>query len=89
MKTQSTRLALLLSAMEATQWCRLGFQVEDLGLACYANIFLHLCSICRGLVFCSISFHALAVSAKAGHATLYLITPWQYLPRLGILGNHT
>ena len=26
---QSTRLALRLSAEEATQWCRLGFQVED------------------------------------------------------------
>ena len=25
----SPRLALRLSAMEATQWCRLGFQVED------------------------------------------------------------
>ena len=25
---QSTRLALRLSAEEATQWCRLGFQVE-------------------------------------------------------------
>ena len=31
MKTQhqSPRLALRLSAMEATRWCRLGFQVED------------------------------------------------------------
>ena len=31
MKTrrQSPRLALQLSAMEATRWCRLGFQVED------------------------------------------------------------
>ena len=31
MKTQhqSPHLALRLSAMEATRWCRLGFQVED------------------------------------------------------------
>ena len=31
MKTQrqSPRLALWLSAVEVTQWCRLGFQVED------------------------------------------------------------
>ena len=31
MKTQrqSPRLALRLSAIEATRWCRLGFQVED------------------------------------------------------------
>ena len=32
-----------------------------------------------------ISYHALAVSAQAWHSTLYLITPWQYLLRLGIL----
>ena len=25
------------------------------------------------------------VSAEAWHATLYLVTPWQYLPRLGML----
>ena len=31
-------------------------------------------SICQGLA-----------SAEAWHAVLYLITPWQYLPRLGIL----
>ena len=41
-------------------------------------------SICLGLAFYSISYHALAVSAEAWHAILYLITPWQYLPRLGM-----
>ena len=33
----------------------------------------------------SISYHALAVSAEAWHAILYLITPWQHPPRLGML----
>ena len=32
-------------------------------------------SICPGLACYSISYHALAVSAQAWHATLYLITP--------------
>ena len=32
------------------------------------------------------SLHSMIeVSAEAWHATLYLITPWQYLPRLGML----
>ena len=42
-------------------------------------------SICRGLACYSISCHALAVSAEAWHAILYLVTPWQYPPRLGTL----
>ena len=49
------------------------------------DILSHLGSICQGLACYSISYHALAVSAEAWHATLYLITPWQYLPRLGML----
>ena len=55
------------------------------GLAFYSNILSRLGSICRGLAFYSISYHALAVSAEAWHAILYLVTPWQYLPRLGML----
>ena len=32
------------------------------------------------------SLHSMiAISAKAWHALLYLVTPWQYLPRLGML----
>ena len=32
------------------------------------------------------SLHSMIeVSAEAWHATLYLITPWQHLPRLGML----
>ena len=37
----------------------------------------------RGLAFYSISDQASAVSAKVWHDILYLITPWQYQPRLG------
>ena len=50
-------------------------------------ILLRLGSISRGLTSYSISCqsHTLAVSAEAWHAILYLITPWQYLPRLGML----
>ena len=55
-------------------------------------------SIRRGLASYSISYYALAVSAdawhvyhslavstEAWHAILYLITPWQYPQRLGML----
>ena len=44
-------------------------------------------SICQGLACYSISghCHAFAVSAEAWHAILYLVAPWQYLPRLGML----
>ena len=42
-------------------------------------------SISRGLAFCSISYHALAKSAEAWHSVLYLVTPWQSPPRLGML----
>ena len=38
-----------------------------------------------GLACYAILYHALAVSAEAWHAKLYLVTPWQYLPRLGML----
>ena len=41
-------------------------------------------SIRQGLACYSISYHALAVSAEAWHAILYLITPWWYPPRLAI-----
>ena len=41
---------------------------------------------CRGLACFSISYHALTV-CQAWHSFLYLFTPWQYLPRLGILFN--
>ena len=45
----------------------------------------HLGSIQPGWACYSISYHALAVSAKAGHAILYLITPRQYPLTLGML----
>ena len=41
-------------------------------------------SIRRGSAFHSISYHALAVSAEALHAILYLVTSGQYPPRLGM-----
>ena len=34
---------------------------------------------------CSLGMLFLAVSIEAWYAILYLITPWQYLPRLGML----
>ena len=46
------------------------------------DILSRLGSNCRGLACYSISYHALAVSAEAWHATRYPITLWQYLPRL-------
>ena len=57
-----------------------------LGWACLSR----LASICHGLACYSISYHALAVSAEAWRAILYLITLWQYPPawqlaRLGML----
>ena len=51
------------------------------GLACLSR----LGSIRQGLASYSISYHALAASAEAWHDILYLITPWQYPPRLGKL----
>ena len=59
--------------------------LSHLGSICQAD------SICQGLACHSISCHSLAVSAKqivsakAWHAILYLVTPGQYLPRLGML----
>ena len=53
------------------------------GLACY--ILSRLGSNRRGLACYSISYHALAVTAEAWHAILYLITSWQYLPWLSML----
>ena len=107
MKTQcqSPRLALRLSAVEATQWCRLGFQVEDDSqdqhriqqilqiddaADCAGSLELT-CMKCQKRVsqhlhnLSPFSLHSMIeVFAKALHATLYLITPWQYPPRLGI-----
>ena len=111
MKTQrqSSRLAHRLSAVEATRWCRLGFQVEDdsqdhvergaeqilqiddaadcagsLDLTCMkcdkVSVAEHLYNLSP------FSLHSMIeVSAEAWHAILYLITPWQYPPRLGKL----
>ena len=112
MKTQrqSPRLALRLSAVEATRWCRLGFQVEDDSqdhvergaeqilqiddaADCAGSLDLT-CMKCDKRVSVAEHLHNLSpfslhsmieVSAEAWHATLYLITPWQYLPRLGML----
>ena len=110
MKTQrrSPRSALGLSAMEATRWCRLGFQVEDNSqdqrgaeqisqiddaADCAGSLDLT-CMKCDKRVSVAKHLHNLSpfslhsmieVSAEAWHATLYLITPWQYLPRLGML----
>ena len=39
----------------------------------------------EGVACYSISYPTLAVSTKAWHAVLYLITPWQYQQRLGML----
>ena len=49
------------------------------------DILSHLGSIRRGLACYNISYHALAVSAEAWYAILYLITSWQVPPRLGVL----
>ena len=56
-----------------------------LGIRFY--ILSRLGNICRGLAFYSVAYHALAVFAKAWHSILYLITPLQYLPRLGMTFN--
>ena len=110
MKTQrqSPRLALRLSAVEATRWCRLSFQDEDdsqdqrgaeqilqINDAADCTDSLDLtCMKCDKRVSVVQHFHNLSpcslysmieVSAEAWHAILYLITPWQYLQRLGIL----
>ena len=47
--------------------------LQRLGILFY--ILSRLSSICRGLACYSISYYALAVSAKAWHSILYLITP--------------
>ena len=103
MKTQrrSPRSALRLSAMEATRWCRLGFQVEDDSqdqrgaeqisqiddaADCAGSLDLT-CMKCDKRVSVAKHLHNLSpfslhsmieVSAEAWHATLYLITPWQF-----------
>ena len=51
------------------------------GLACY-SISYHALAVSAEAWH---AYHALAVSAEAWHAILYLVTPWQSLPRLGIL----
>ena len=52
-------------------------------MLCY--ILSRLGSIRRGLARYAISYNALAVSAEAWHAMLYLVTTWQYPQRLGML----
>ena len=42
-------------------------------------------SFCLGLACSSTSYHALTVSAEAWPVLLYLIMPWQYPHRLGML----
>ena len=112
MKTQrrSPRSGLGLSAMEATRWCRLGFQVEDNSqdqrgaeqisqiddaADCAGSLDLT-CMKCDKRVSVAKHLHNLSpfslhsmieLSAEAWHATLYLVTPWQYLPRLGMLSQ--
>ena len=104
---QSPRLALRLSAVEVTRWCRLGFQVEDDSedhvergaeqilqiddaADCAGSMDLS-CMKCDKRVSVAdnlypYSLHSMIeVSAEAWHAILYLITPWQYPPRLGML----
>ena len=61
------------------------FYILTVTLGMLFYILLRLVSIHQGLAYYSISYHALAVSAKAWHAILYLSSPWQYLPRLGML----
>ena len=58
---------------------------QRLGMLSYILSLSRLGSIRRGLACYSISCHALAASAEAWHDILYLITPWQHPPRLGIL----
>ena len=53
------------------------------GLACYSISYHALAASAEACY--SISYHALAVSAEAWQAILYLITPWQHPPRLGML----
>ena len=88
-------------AWHAIHLLRLGilfYILSSLGSICHCPrlgilfyILSRLGNICWGLAlenFYSISYHALAVFAKAWlpwHSILYLITPWQYLPRLGML----
>ena len=58
------------------------------GLARYSISDHTLAVSAEGLACYSIPYHALAVSAEAWHAIaaiLYLVTPWQYLQRLGML----
>ena len=57
---------------------------QRLGMLSYILSLSRLGSIRRGLACYSISYHALAVSAEAWQAILYLITPWQHPPRLGM-----
>ena len=57
---------------------------QRLGILFY--ILSSLGNICLGLAFYFISGSALAFSlAEAWHSILYLITPWHYQPRLGML----
>ena len=93
--------ALWLSAEEATLCSQLGFQVEDdsqdqrgawqiLQIYDAADCAGSLDLTCNCISILWVYFflkNMIEVSAYAWHAILYLITvtPWQYLPRLGML----
>ena len=59
--------------------------LQRLGMLFY--ILSRLGSICRGLTCYSISYYKLRLGSICGaqHAVLCLVTPWQYLLRLGML----
>ena len=63
------------------------WEILCFGLKMLFYILSLLGSIPLGLACYSICYHALAVSTKAcqWHAILYVITPWQHPPRLGML----
>ena len=63
---------------------RLGIR---LGLACCSTSCHTLAVSAEAWHAFLISYRAFAVSAEAWHFILYLITPWQYLPRLCMLSR--
>ena len=82
MKTQrqSPRLALRLSAVEATRWCRLGFQVEDDSRDHVERCAEQILQIDDDILYIITPWQY-----PPRLAILYLITPWQHAPRLGML----
>ena len=75
--------ALAVSAKALQPWHAISYHALQypprLGLL--FHILSRLGSISLGLAFYSMLSHALAVSAEAWHAILYIIMPWQYPPR--------